>query len=138
MSTSDINAELKNTRFFLGTFPCDKWPLVTSLPATVVFNTDPASECGEHWVSVHVRADHVVEYFDSFGFPPLIQETQQFIAKNAKRGLLYNTQTLQSPYDVTCGQFAISFIRHVAAGGKLQSFLASYKKGLRSAAVPQS
>jgi hypothetical protein len=37
----------------------------------IVINTDPHDQPGAHWVCVYLNTP-VVEYFDSYGLPPLI------------------------------------------------------------------
>ncbi len=54
--------------YFLGVLPCDylpKTPLKV-LPAMVIFNTDPSTEAGQHWLAVYVNKDGVSCFFRQF------------------------------------------------------------------------
>ena len=75
LSTGDIDNFLKKcpiTReHFLGTFPADVLPPIPSVrPLAVVWNTDPSSAPGEHWISCIVDSYGSVYYFDTSGQPP--------------------------------------------------------------------
>ena len=63
--------------------------------ALFVYNTGPSYTKGFHWVASYVK-NNVINYFDSFGMPPL-----QEIVNHAKREnvtLLHQDQQLQNLY----------------------------------------
>lgn len=126
MTTSQINTSLRGTKYFLGAFPSDAELPVKEYPATVIFNTDGSGDSGEHWVAVHLKGDGYADYCDSFGFPPLINATQRFLWKHGFKLLRYNRVTIQRPSETTCGDFAMKYVRHVAAGGDLTTFVGSH------------
>ena len=125
LTTTQICDNLRGVRYFLGAFPADADISVPSYPATIIFNTDPHGERGEHWIAIHLKGDGEADYCDSFGFPPLVPQTQAFLFRLAWKKMRYNMITIQSPSETTCGNFAIDFVRHVSAGGSLESFVAS-------------
>lgn len=129
LTTSEIEARLRGVRYFKGVFACDRLPIRIQAPATLVINTDPAADPGEHWVSVHVRRDYRVDYFDPFGFPPLIPEIQAFAYRNGWSGQRYNTVTLQDASTSLCGDYCIAFVQAVAQGEELPDFVARFALG---------
>jgi hypothetical protein len=49
----------------------------------IVINTDPHDQPGAHWVCVYLNSP-VVEYFDSYGLPPMHRDIKDFIARHGK------------------------------------------------------
>jgi hypothetical protein len=52
----------------------------------IVINTDPHDQPGGHWVCVYLNSP-VVEYFDSYGLPPMHCDIQDFIARTEKESI---------------------------------------------------
>lgn len=114
MNSTQIRQAFKEDRRFLGVFPSDKLPKLKHLVTKtgLIANLDPSSKPGSHWVAIFVtprggRKKTVMEYFDSYGLPPLVNDL--LFAKNNYR-VLYNKCRLQSYKTTTCGQFCIYFI----------------------------
>lgn len=127
LTTSEISAQLKGARFFIGVFPCDRLPIVTRFPATLIVNTDPADEPGEHWIAMHLRTGHQYDFFDPFGFPPLVRELQVFAHRYGKGGQRYNSLTLQDVNTTLCGDYCICFVQCVANGIDMPHFVARFQ-----------
>lgn len=109
MLTSEIENELKDIKNFLGVFPLDRIPQLTS-NCSCVINTDPSNKPGQHWVSILVQNDFGF-YFDSFGLPPLQKEFITSLNKHCVKGWTYNPTTLQSFNGITCGHYCIMYIK---------------------------
>ena len=58
---------------------------------------------GTHWVTFYYN-NKIVEYFDSYGLPPI-----DFITKNYK--YIYNSSQFQQ-YTVSCGYYCLYYIYH--------------------------
>lgn len=76
-------------------------------PGLYIYNFDPISEPGSHWIAVHLNGN-VAEHFDSFGLPPLLDITTkiQNMGYNIKR----NTMQVQGNDSAVCGQYCLAFL----------------------------
>lgn len=148
LSTSDIRDVLKQYEaiypdfVFLGPVPIDFCSLAGNEVCNIsignslrnkkhrigiVFNTDPSTESGKHWISMFIDMsprdprDWTIEYFDSFGEAPLPQEVRFLIQKLRQQHpdfqLRLNcrdkecTNTIRHQLDNTeCGVYSINFI----------------------------
>ena len=128
MLSTQINKLLKSTASFLGTFPRDKLPAIKKTPATLIINTDPSTEPGEHWVAV--RFDKSAEYFDSYGLPPYYKEIAEFLERNSPDGkVVINHVTLQTPgLSVTCGHYCCLFVIFRSRGLEFEDMLAFFTR----------
>jgi hypothetical protein len=131
MNTQEINKALTGVKGFKGVFSCNTLPFVKERPAAFIVNTDPSSEKGEHWVAI-ILANKCGEYFDSFGFCPLVPEIAQYLARFCPNGLKYSQQTLQHPYSKTCGQYCIKYIKARLDGRSYEDFLADFSFNFRA------
>ena len=126
LTTSQIEQQLRGVHLFAGVFACDRLPTVTTFPATLIANTDPSNEPGEHWVAIHLRDGRRAEYFCPFGFPPLVPELQLFLSRYGSAGLLYNQCTMQDVVSTLCGDYCICFVSCVARGQDLSHFVSRF------------
>jgi hypothetical protein len=103
------------SKYFGGVFPSDKLPLRVKYPSVFVANTDPAAEKGEHWVCYYFDKKGNVEYFDSFGFPPLNCELHNFYVKNGNE-CTYNDVQLQGVNSDVCGHYCMAILVNLVRG----------------------
>ena len=132
MNTLEINRVLKSNKSFLGTFPCD---VIKLLPYSIrskglIVNTDPKGEKGEHWTAIWFNACGSAEYFDSFGFPPLIDSVREFMEERSAGHFVYNSKTLQHPFATSCGQYCIYFIQSRSADTSYKAFVKKFSTNL--------
>lgn len=111
MLTEEINDALVDYRGFLGTWPCDMIPDISPREGVVV-NTDPSNKPGTHWIAIYRPAHGPVEYFDSFGLPPLIPETINYMNRIAPHGWTYSISNVQHEINNSCGQHCINYLKH--------------------------
>lgn len=103
----------------------------------VVFNTDPSTESGEHWISMYIDLlGHNsnfpgIYYFDSFGKEPKDEITElvekiksQCNDNNIKIYYLYNDFKHQKQ-NSQCGIYSIYFIKKMLEGMPFKKFLKS-------------
>jgi hypothetical protein len=93
----------------------------------IVFNTDPSTEPGKHWISMFIDisdpdpSKHEIGYFDSYGMAPLLPEIRTLIgnlrAQNPQIQLKLNcndqfcTQSVRHQRNNSeCGMYSINFI----------------------------
>jgi hypothetical protein len=113
---------------FLGVFPCDKLPQPTKYPCAVVANTDPAGAKGEHWVAFYIADDGTVEYFDSFGMPPLNCDLFSYFESSGKK-YKFNDVQLQGISSTACGHYCIAFLARRVRGQSLDDIVHKFFKG---------
>ena len=101
----------------------------------IVFNTDPSTKDGEHWISMymdlgkHNGPDYGIYYFDSFGRKPS-KEVTELIQKAIKQGekckkkplYFYNDYSYQKA-NSQCGMYAIHFIKKMLEGLSFEEYL---------------
>lgn len=96
---------------FGGVYPRDLIPdHLNFKEKAIVINTDPHDQPGTHWVCLYLDGD-TVEYFDSYGFPPLYSEIQEFIDRNSNH-MKYNENHYQELDSNVCGQYCVYFLHH--------------------------
>jgi hypothetical protein len=93
----------------------------------IVFNTDPSTEPGKHWISMFIDitdnnpANQEISYFDSYGIAPMLPEVKALIVnlqkQNPKIKLKLNcngnfcTRAVRHQQNNTeCGMYSINFI----------------------------
>lgn len=112
--------------YFAGVYASDRLPQhVPFYPCAMVWNTDPARRPGQHWVAVYIETPGGdIDYFDSYGLPPLLPSFQRFIFTNLnleigrqqrqrrQRGLYYhfNPVTFQGMDTSVCGHYCLFFL----------------------------
>ena len=65
--TNEIN-DLAQKKNFLGAFPADIIPEISSLPCCWIWNTDEQNQSGKHWVAVWLTKKKLF-FSDSFAKP---------------------------------------------------------------------
>jgi len=156
LSTSDIEDSLSqhmesdDTFYFYGAVPIDfKKCSVSNLckfdvskhsakgetKIGIVFNTDPSTKGGQHWISLYMdlgkhNSDHCgIYYFDSFGRKPQKQIKElidKAIKQSSKYGItpyyFYNDHSYQEA-NSQCGMYAIHFIKKMLEGLSFEEYL---------------
>lgn len=110
MHTLEINRALQNIKCFGGTVARNRIPKPPRKPIAFVVNTDSIEEPGEHWVTILLLPNEKGEYFDPFGFPPLIKDIQMYLNEHCSNGLTYNSRTVQHCDSHKCGEFCVAFL----------------------------
>jgi hypothetical protein len=103
----------------------------------IVFNTDPSTKSGEHWISMYIdlekynSSDYGIYYFDSYGEKPN-KEIKDLINKIIKQGGSCNRKLLyfynDHPYqnkNAQCGMYSIHFIKKMLEGLSFEKYLNS-------------
>lgn len=126
MDSTTINKLLKNYSGYLGTFPRDMLPKIQQLPATLIVNTDPSTEPGEHWIAIHIDSNGNGEYFDSYGLPPLHKEIIVFLNKYCPLSYGYNPIILQCFDCTTCGRYCVLYCKYRCNSQSFCKFLVNF------------
>ena len=132
MNTKQINKLFCMNPTFKGVFACDQLRLLKfKAPFALIVNTDPSSKPGTHWVAIVCDKRRHIEFFDSFGELPTVRNIQQYIKRSSKSSC-YSTTQLQSVRSISCGLFAIGFIKARFRGLTLDDFINLFdQKNLR-------
>lgn len=130
MNTAQIKQHLKGYKGFIGVFPSDRLPHLKGGQAMIV-NTDPHDEPGQHWVAFYMSEDLTLEYFDSFGMPPLVPDFRKYINRGAHVKFSYSTVQLQHDNSETCGKHCITFVKHRLSSISFFELLAHFTRSHR-------
>ena len=103
-----LKKDTQTRRVFLGVYARDELPEDLSYPCCLVFNTQPRSQRGQHWLAIFYDKNGNCDFFDSFAMPaanyslvPYLERTSNTWVENKKR-ILGNSQY--------CGHYAILFL----------------------------
>jgi hypothetical protein len=117
----------------LSTFPtCDVYSLEDldffvrqkniKQPMALIVNTDPDVEgVGEHWVAIYAD-EKTVEYFDSYGQPPIrvgFYRLLNHLGKKWER----NTRCVQQLFSSTCGHYCLYYLVLRSRGHRMRDIL---------------
>ena len=78
--------------------------------ALFIYNLEPSYMKGVHWVSTYVK-NNVINYFDSFGMPPMQEIVDH--AKKKNLTLLHQDQQLQNLKSSVCGYYCLYFLNEM-------------------------
>ena len=121
MDSRQIEKIMKNFAgpYYWGTFPRNKMPTCVVPPFSLVCNTEPDTELGEHWIAIYVDGAENGEYFDSYGLPPLHAEFTQFLDYNCRKWI-WNSKQIQDISSMVCGQHCIFYLHQRYKGFSLE------------------
>ena len=124
MDTRQIMCCLRYVGSFLGVFPSDLLPGHSiARSGTLIVNTDPHTESGSHWLTIHFQSkSHSSYYFDSYGLPPYIPSIQSFIRRNCSVWD-YNTVRLQGLTSTICGKYCCLIALYMDRGYTPKQFV---------------
>ena len=127
MNTQQIHHILKSdfmsSKLYHGTYPMDRIPYLKMENGAFVINTDNHDEPGEHWLVVY-NDNGYVEYFDSFGRPPLDKRLKSFLGNDYK----YNKTELQLLFSNACGFYCVYYILHRVRGYSMDEIINVLKR----------
>ena len=115
---------------FLGTFARNVMPTCVVPPFSLVCNTDPNTETGEHWIAVHVDEEGNGEYFDSYGLPPLQDAFENCLNRHCKTWT-WNDRQIQQLASTVCGQHCIFYLTQRYLGLSLQEIRSFFTEDFR-------
>lgn len=128
MTDIDLQESLKKSKYYRGFVMNDEIfrkinPNIQ--PSSYILNYDNSNMSGSHWVGLYIDND-TLEYFDSFGVPPLQNIIE--LAKEHKKKLIYNDKMLQPLESVICGQLSVTFVMMREKGLTYDQILESFNK----------
>lgn len=126
MNSDQVNSYLKHLPVQqCGVYASDCLPARVSPSTALVVNTDPHTKRGLHWIAVYLDPCGKLEYFDSYGLPPVVQDHFKFIKRNSTR-YFYNPTQLQSLNSTVCGHYCLVYLYFRTNGFSMQDFLSMF------------
>lgn len=113
----------KTKKMFLGVFSSNNIPVKffkMQKPVALVYNFDPVGQPGSHWVALYSNGKRSLEYFDSYGLPPI----HSFMFPSYKV-IKYNKKRLQGQSQV-CGLYCIYYILEKARNKSIKQIVKSF------------
>lgn len=106
---------------YLGVYPIDALDgIPKKYPSCFVFNTDPSTENGEHWIGIFRKNREIGYYFDSYGIHPFYRKDISSLLQTCANWK-FNQKAFQSLHTTTCGQYVCFFLLHAARGYTLEA-----------------
>ena len=126
MDTVHILRTLRNVNSFLDVYASDLLPRSITKTCTAIFNADPHTEGGSHWLAVHFNPkSSYAYYFDSYGIVPFVPDILFFVTRNCTTWD-HNKRTLQSLTTDVCGKYCCLFDLYIDRGYTPQQFVALF------------
>ena len=117
ISTLEIDEKLKTVPNFLGAYAYDELPEKPTGDFSIIVNTEPGTEPGDHWIPI-ICQNNIVYFVDSFGRAPTnplfskeFKETIRTFISGYKRR--WNNRMIQYIFSNVCGEYSIYFIREM-------------------------
>jgi hypothetical protein len=74
-----------------------------------VCNLDKSHQPGSHWVVIEHTIEKDVNYFDSYGLPPIFPDLYSKLTQMSNKHLRWNKVTLQEFNTNVCGQYCLLY-----------------------------
>lgn len=116
-----------NNKYTVGVFASDLIPKNLTYPAAIISNTHDHTRPGEHWIAFFISSKGALEYFDSFGLPPLTTDHLEFISTQNSR-FSDNKMMLQGLKTKVCGQYCLLYLLSRMNGKSLKHFQSLFTK----------
>ena len=124
LCTKEINRLVRHEKF-VGAFPCNSIPNGLRPPFAIIINTDRDDQPGSHWIAINVTNNGHGEYFDSFGWPPMVEDVSKFL-QDLDCCFCYNTSMIQHVGSVCCGHFAVGFVLSRLSGIGFEEYISNF------------
>ena len=119
MNTVEIDKKI-SVPGFLGAFGYDELPTRKDENFSLIVNTEPSTEPGDHWVAL-VQKENLLYFLDSYGrnfknylFPSGFRETILKYVGNSR--FKFNPLLLQQFLSNACGDYCVYFIQELHKG----------------------
>nr|DAC81300.1 TPA_asm: adenain [Ladona dragonfly adintovirus] len=109
---------------FRGVFASDQLPNSPKFGIYII-NLDPSNLPGSHWVAAHILNKDKVEYFDSYGLPPLKLSIIRFLNSFT---VIRNSFRLQNYKSDLCGEYCCLYTLYKCTGRTLQDYLSQFTR----------
>ncbi|GFS91664.1 hypothetical protein TNCV_4866761 [Trichonephila clavipes] len=93
-----LSQEKTTSSYFQGVYSRDTLPPLKEHMCAIVNSVD-SSQPGTHWLALFVNDKRELEFYDSFGHPPVFYN----ISTTTYLDVLWNSKVFQSPTSNVCG-----------------------------------
>lgn len=126
MDTHEIRLFMKKINHSLefNVFPANRIPMYIEAPTYFISNLDPDTKSGSHWVAIHINANGIGEYFDSYGRKPTGHH-KSFLKRNTRKWF-YNNKILQSHLTSVCGEYCLVYLYFKFMNMSMSEFLRDF------------
>lgn len=134
MNTFQLEQILNNDKYamsvFQGVRARDEFIRETlTFPSAYIVNTDNSNQPGSHWLAIWLTSNNTVEYFDSYGLPPIYSDISEKLFSITDH-IIFNNFRLQDPTTVVCGHYCLLFCLLKARGCTLDSIIKVFRPAL--------
>ena len=126
-----INHDCRTNSRFEGVFSIDNLPKYLPTNSCLLFNSDPTSKPGTHWLALFMNDNKQLEFFDSYGLNTTFYKLSK---KNLPKhySLKCNKTQLQDLYSTKCGYFCLYYIYYKVRQYKMEDiFINFFKNNLK-------
>ena len=113
MNEIAINEIMRNDKFskkiFIGVYARNELPRKVPYPSCFVFNTQPRSESGEHWLALFYNSHGKCSFFDSYGLNPELYNLKKYIITTSNGRFDFNMKRVQGD-SMYCGLYCVFFL----------------------------
>lgn len=113
-----IGADTELHRHFRGVFARNTLPAELR-PGAYIVNTKNKDQVGEHWISLWVNEDAVIEFMDPLAKSPVTY------GWSPSRPYIYNRDRIQPKHSVLCGAYCLYYLYFRCRGKVMQHIIGS-------------
>ena len=124
MDTNEINTIVKSLGIsnFLGVFAVNELIFIPSKSTgTLIFNTEPAQENGQHWIAICINKASVF-YFDSLNTDFYLSAYVIIFLQRLRKNVFFSNIQIQTEKSDNCGIHCLVFCFVMSKMGNLNSF----------------
>jgi hypothetical protein len=124
MDTNEINTIVKSLGIsnFLGVFAVNELIFIPSKSTgTLIFNTEPAQENGQHWIAISINKASVF-YFDSLNTDFYLSAYVIIFLQRLRKNVFFSNIQIQTEKSDNCGIHCLVFCFVMSKMGNLNSF----------------
>ena len=112
---------------FVGVFSINNLPKYLTKNSCLIFNSDPTSKPGSHWLALFMNSNKEMEFFDSFGLNATFYKlTKKNLPKHYS--LKCNKTQLQDLYSTKCGYFCLYYLYFKVRQYKMEDICTDFFK----------
>jgi len=127
--TSIMKCHPATKQLYLGTFSVDNLPKKVVYPSCLIFNNQPSTLPGQHWIAVYFSEKRKSEFFDSLGKSPSYYGIEDYLKLHSIE-IIWSERILQSNNSEYCGFYCLLFLICRCKSRSLKYFLNLFDKAI--------
>ena len=97
-----------NARVYASDEFANALPSIVNSRSVSVVNTDPSNLPGRHWIAICTDGNGTVDYFDSYGLPPLNYDVWNSLRRSGQN-VIVNKTLFQGITTNVCGEYSVLY-----------------------------